>query len=171
MPFLNLDATDLRILRSLQGEGRLSNTELADRVGLSQSPCLRRVKRLERDGFIRGYRAVLEREAVGLAITVFAAFRLDASTREATESLESSLTALPEVVTCHMLSGDSDCLAEIVVPSVKAYEELLNSTLRRLPNVRDIRSNIALKRVKSETPLPLDHIKRPHSQLVEPECT
>ncbi len=171
MPYLNLDAIDLRILRALQDEGRLSNTELAERVGLSQSPCLRRVKRLEQEGFIRGYRAVLERDAVGLSITVFAAIRLDVSTQEAADGLEQSLLALPEVVTCHMLSGDSDCLAEIVVPSVKAYEALLNGTLRRLPNLRDIRSNIALKRVKSETPLPLDHIKRPGGTERDPDCS
>ncbi len=160
MPYIQLDAIDLRILKALQGDGRLTNTELAEVVGLSQSPCLRRVRRLEADGYIRSYRAVLEREAVGLSLTVFVEIKLDTSSRSAAEGLEQALAAMPEVVTCHMLSGESDCLAEVVVPSVKAYEELLNSVLRQLPNVRDIRSNIALKRVKSEAPMPLTHLKR-----------
>ncbi len=161
MPYINLDALDLKILHALQEDGRLSNADLADRVGLSQSPCLRRVRRLEAEGFIRGYRAVLERAAVGLSLTVFAEFRLGTASRDAAEEFERSLAAIPQVVTCHVLSGDSDCLAEIVVPSVEAYQELLTTVLRSLPHVRDIRSNIALKRVKSEAPLPLLHLRRP----------
>ena len=129
MPYIDLDAIDLRILGALQDDGRLSNTELADRIGLSQSPCLRRVRRLEREGFIRSYRAVLDRAAVGLSLTVFAEFRLDNASQSAAEELERGLVALPEVVTCHLLSGNSDCLAEIVVPSVAAYERLLNTVL------------------------------------------
>lgn len=167
MPYIELDAIDLKILTALQGDGRLSNADLSDQVGLSQSPCLRRVKRLEADGFIKSYRAVLERETVGLSLTVFAEFRLGAATQGAAVEFETRLAELPQVVTCHMLSGDSDCLAEIVVPSVAAYERLLSEVLRALPHVRDIRSNIALKRVKSETPMPLDHIKRP---LGKPDC-
>lgn len=160
MPYINLDGTDLRILTALQADGRLTNTELADQVGLSQSPCLRRVRRLEQDGFIRSYRAVLDREAVGLSLTVFVEFKLETSSQVASEMLQRDLLTLPQVVTCHMLSGDVDCLAEIVVPSVKAFETFLNTQLRSLPNVRNIRSNIALKRVKSEMPMPLTHLHR-----------
>lgn len=167
MPYIELDAIDLKILTALQEDGRLSNADLSDRVGLSQSPCLRRVKRLESDGFIKSYRAVLERQAVGLSLTVFAEFKLGNATQEAVEEFQEKLISLPQVVTCHMLSGDSDCLAEIVVPSVTAYEHLLTHKLRSLPHVQDIRSNIALKRVKSETPMPLFHIKRP---LHKPDC-
>ncbi|QBF31550.1 Lrp/AsnC family transcriptional regulator [Thalassococcus sp. S3] len=167
MPYIHLDAIDLKILDALQKDGRLSNSDLSDIVGLSQSPCLRRVKRLEKEGFITSYRAILDREAVGLSLTVFAAFRLKSATPEAAEEFEQRLTALPQVITCHMLSGDSDCLAEIVAPSVAAYQAFLTEHLRALPHVRDIRSNIALKRVKSETPMPLAHIKRP---LDGPDC-
>ncbi len=167
MPYLNLDAIDLRILTALQSDGRLSNTDLAEIVGLSASPCLRRVKRLEKEGFITSYRAILDRQSVGLSLTVFAQFTLGSASAEAAAEFEASLVAIPQVVTCHMLSGDSDCLAEIVAPSVAAYQDLLNTQLRSLPHVRDIRSNIALKWVKSETPMPLDHIKRP---LDAPDC-
>lgn len=167
MPYIQLDAIDLNVLKALQEDGRLSNADLADRVGLSQSPCLRRVRRLEQDGFIRSYRAVLDRQAVGLSLTVFAEFRLGNAAKEAVAEFERSLTDMAEVVTCHMLSGQSDCLAEIVVPSVAAYEALLTEQLRSLPHVQDIRSNIALKRVKSETPMPLTHLKRP---LDKPDC-
>lgn len=167
MPFVNLDAIDLKILDALQGDGRLSNADLADLVGLSASPCLRRVKRLEREGFITSYRAILDRHSVGLSLTIFAQFKLGSATADAAAEFEASLTAIPQVVTCHMLSGDSDCLTEIVAPSVAAYQDLLNNQLRSLPHVRDIRSNIALKLVKSETPMPLEHIKRP---LDGPDC-
>lgn len=161
MPYIDLDGIDLRILTALQGDGRLTNTELADKVGLSQSPCLRRVRRLEKEGFIRQYRAIVDRTAVGLSLTVFVEIKLDNASLEAAEALEREIVEIPEVVTCHMLSGDIDCLAEVVVPSVAAFQALLNDRLRRLPNVRDIRSNIALHRVKSEAPMPLGHLKRP----------
>ena len=173
MPYLELDAIDLRVLNELQSDGRLSNTDLANKVGLSQSPCLRRVRRLEQEGFIRTYRAVIDREAIGLSLTVFVEIKLDNSSQMAAEALEREISEMPQVVTCHMLSGDADCLAEIVVPSVKAYEEFLNTRLRRLSNVRDIRSNIALKRIKSEAPMPLSHIRREttSSQKLEPDCS
>ncbi len=160
MPYIDLDAIDLSILRALQDDGRLTNAELADRVGLSASPCLRRVKRLERDGFVRGYRAVLDREAVGLSLTVFLEIRLATASAEASEAMEHALGDIPQVVACHMLSGPADFLAELVVPNVKAFEHLLSTRLRTLPHVGELRANIALKRIASDKPLPLTHLKR-----------
>lgn len=160
MPYINLDAIDLKILGALQADGRLTNNELADRVGLSPSPCLRRVRRLERDGFIRGYRAVLDRESVGLGLTVFVEIKVEKHSRDNARALQEALTALPEVVACHMVSGTADFIAEIVVTNLKAYERLLTEKLLTLPMIGDIRSNFALTRVKSDAALPLGHLRR-----------
>jgi Lrp/AsnC family leucine-responsive transcriptional regulator len=108
MPYVDLDAIDLRILKSLQEDGRLTNNDLAERVGLSPSPCLRRVRRLEQEGFIRTFRAVLDREAVGLGLTVFVEIKVERHNRENAQALQDALRALPEVVSCHMVSGTAD---------------------------------------------------------------
>ncbi|HEU6442741.1 MAG TPA: Lrp/AsnC family transcriptional regulator [Microvirga sp.] len=160
MPNLDLDAIDLRILRALQADGRLTNQELADQVGLSPSPCLRRVRRLERDGFIRTYRAVLDRESVGLGLTVFVDIKVEKHSRENATALREALAALPEVVACHMVSGSADFIVEIAVANLKAYERLLTERLLTLPMVGDIRSNFALTQVKADAPLPLTHLER-----------
>ena len=152
---MDLDRTDLLILAALQGEGRLTNVELAERVALSPSPCLRRIKRLETASVIRGYRAVLDREAVGLDLTVFVEIKVERHTRENARALQDALAALPEVVSCHMVSGTADFLAEVVVADLRAYEALLTERLLVLPMVADIRSTMSLRRVKSEAFLPL----------------
>jgi Transcriptional regulators len=160
MPYIALDAIDLKILAALQDDGRLSNNELADRVGLSPSPCLRRVRRLERDGFIRAYRAVLDRDSVGLGLTVFVEIKVEKHSRDNARALQEALSGMPEVVACHMVSGTADFVVEIVVPNLKAYERLLTEQLLTLPMIGDIRSNFVLTRAKSEAPLPLSHLKR-----------
>ena len=169
MPYIDLDAIDLRILGALQTDGRLTNQELADQVGLSPSPCLRRVRRLERDGFIRTYRAVLDRESVGLGLTVFVDIKVEKHSRENATALQEALAAMPEVVACHMVSGSADFIAEIVVSNLKAYERLLTEKLLTLPMIGDIRSNFALTRVKSDASLPLTHLKREEPGR-EPDC-
>ena len=160
MPYIALDAIDLRILTSLQEDGRLTNNDLADRVGLSPSPCLRRVRRLEQEGFIRSYRAVLDRESVGLGLTVFVEIKVERHNRENARALQEALGAMPEVVSCHMVSGTADFIAEIVVANLKAYERLLTEKLLTLPMIADIRSNFALTRVKSDGALPLARLRR-----------
>ncbi|WGF89369.1 Lrp/AsnC family transcriptional regulator [Marinivivus vitaminiproducens] len=150
-----LDRIDRRILRALQRDGRLSNVELADEVGLSPSPCLRRVRRLEQEGVIRSYRAVLDREALGLGLTVFVEIRVGRHSRANAAELQAALLELPEVVACHMVSGTADFLAEIVVPDLRVYETLLTERLLALPMVADIRSNVALRRIASERPVPV----------------
>jgi len=169
MPYIDLDGIDLRILSVLQADGRLTNQELADQVGLSPSPCLRRVRRLEREGFIRSYRAVLDREAVGLGLTVFVEIKVEKHSRDNAQALQEALAAMPEVVACHMVSGTADFMAEIVVPNLKAYERLLTEKLLTLPMIGDIRSNFALTRVKSDAALPLTHLKRA-AERREPDC-
>lgn len=150
-----MDATDLRILRVLQDDGRRSNVEVADLIGLSPSPCLRRIKRLEREGLIRGYRAILDREGTGLALTIFVEIRVEKHSKKSAQALHDQLSAMPEVINCHMVSGVADFLAEIVVPDLKSYERLLSERLLILPMIADIRSNFSLRRIKSDAPLPL----------------
>ena len=169
MPYIDLDAIDLRILNALQSDGRLTNQELADQVGLSPSPCLRRVRRLERDGFIRTYRAVLDRDSVGLGLTVFVEIKVEKHSRDNAQALQQALAALPEVIACHMVSGTADFIAEIVVSNLKAYERLLTEKLLILPMIGDIRSNFALTRVKSDAALPLTHLRR-ETERREPDC-
>jgi Lrp/AsnC family transcriptional regulator, leucine-responsive regulatory protein len=106
MPNLNLDAIDAQIIAALQADGRLSNVELADRVGLSPSPCLRRVKRLEREGYIEGYRAVLLRERVGLGLTVFVGVKIEGHANDRAEAFQEAIIAMPEIIACHLVAGD-----------------------------------------------------------------
>ncbi|KAK0351185.1 Lrp/AsnC family transcriptional regulator [Sphingobium sp. 10 DY56-G10] len=156
---MSLDAIDQRILAALQRNGRLTNVELAALVGLSPSPCLRRVRLLEEAGIISGYRATLERDALGLGLTVFVGIKVERHDDEVASALRAAIEALPEVVSCHLVSGEADFLLEAVLPDLAGYEHFLTGTLLKLPGVRDIRSNFAIQRVKSGAPLPLHHLK------------
>ena len=158
MPKNDLDAIDCRIVSALQADGRLSNIDLADRIGLSPSPCLRRVKRLEREGYIEAYRAVLQRDRVGLGFSVFVGVKIDGHANERALGFEKAVVAMPEVVACHMVSGESDYFLEIVVPDLDHYRRFLVDKLLDLPIVREVRSNIAIQTVKAGAPLPLSHL-------------
>lgn len=150
-----LDNFDLAILDALQEDARMTNVDIAARVNLSPSPCLRRVRALEKDGVVRGYRADIDRRAVGLELTVFVFFKVIRHSRENAGNLQDALLALPEVVACHMISGEADFLAEVVVEDLAAYERLLTEKLLTLPEVTDIRSNFAIRTVKANGPLKL----------------
>ena len=158
MPNLDLDAIDRRIIAALQDDGRLSNVELADRVGLSPSPCLRRVKRLEREGYIEAYRATLQRGRIGLGFTVFVGVKIEAHANERAETFEEAIAAMPEIVSCHMVSGEADYLLEVVVPDLQHYQRFLVGKLLNLRIVKEVRSNIAIQTLKAGAPLPLDHL-------------
>ena len=158
MPNPDLDAIDCRILAALQAEGRLSNVELAERVGLSPSPCLRRVQRLERDGYIEAYRAVLGRRRIGLGFTVFIGIKIDAHADERADEMREAIVAMPEVVACHMVSGEADYLLEVVVPDLEHYERFLLDRLLALTIIKEVRSNIAIQTAKVAAPLPLGHL-------------
>lgn len=155
MPILELDAIDRRILAELQADARLSNVELADRVGLSPSPCLRRVRLLEAAGVISGYHAALDRQAVGLGLTVFVGIKVERHEPVSAEAFRTAVKALPEVVSCHLVSGEADFLVQVTVADLAAYEKLLLGTLLSLPGVTDIRSNFAIQTVKAHGPLPV----------------
>lgn len=155
---MKLDAFDRRILEALQRDGRLSNVQLADEIGLSASPCLRRVRILEEAGVIRGYQASLDRDEVGLGLTVFVGVKVDRHHEEDAEAFRRAVTALPEVVSAFLVSGESDFLLQVVLPDLRGYERFLTGVLLKLPGVRDIRSNFAIQAVKSPAPLPLNHL-------------
>ncbi|MGY2051848.1 Lrp/AsnC family transcriptional regulator [Methylobacterium sp. JK268] len=158
MPQPTLDAIDRRVLAALQREARLTNVQLADEVGLSPSPCLRRLRRLERDGVIAGYAARLDRAGIGLGLTVFVEVRVGRHHEEATAAIREAVATVPAIVSCHLVSGQADFLLQVVVPDLAAYERLLLDTLLRLPGVSDVRSNFAIQTVKAEGPLPLGHL-------------
>jgi Lrp/AsnC family leucine-responsive transcriptional regulator len=150
-----MDATDREILRLLQEDGRLSNAALAERVHLSPSPCLRRLKRLEQAGVIERYRAILDRRRVGLGLTVFVEIKVEGHTDETATHLQDTFRAMDEVVACHIVSGPADFLLEVVVPDLEHYERLLLGRLLKLRGVSDVRSNFAIRTVKSNGALPL----------------
>jgi Lrp/AsnC family transcriptional regulator, leucine-responsive regulatory protein len=158
MPKLDLDPIDCRIVAALQADGRLSNVELAERVGLSPSPCLRRVKRLERDGYIEAYRALLQRNRLGLGLTVFVGVKIDGHADERADALQEAIVAMPEIVACHMVSGEADYLLEVVVPDLDHYQRFLLGKLLNLPIIKEVRSNIAIQTLKAAAPLPLNHL-------------
>jgi Lrp/AsnC family transcriptional regulator, leucine-responsive regulatory protein len=153
-----LDRVDRRLLEVLQREGRLSNVALAERVHLSPSPCLRRLKALEQAGVIDGYRAVLDREAIGLGLTVFVEIKVEGHSEDTAAAIEDAVAKMPEVVSCHIVSGAADFLLEVVVPDLRAYERLLLGSLLKLPSISDVRSNFAIREVKAASPLPLGHL-------------
>jgi Lrp/AsnC family leucine-responsive transcriptional regulator len=158
MPKSNLDAIDRRIVAALQADGRLSNVELAGEVGLSPSPCLRRVRCLEREGYIDGYRAALRRDRVGLGLSVFLGVKIDAHANERALTFEKAVVGMPEVIACHLVSGEADYILEVVVPDLADYQRFLVGKLLNLPIVREVRSNIAIQTLKAGAPLPLGHL-------------
>jgi Lrp/AsnC family transcriptional regulator, leucine-responsive regulatory protein len=150
-----LDQIDRRMLEILQEDGRISNAALADRLHLSPSPCLRRMRALERQGVISGYRAVLDRTTLGLGLTVFVELKVGSPSDRTAKAGADALAAVPEVVSAYVVSGSADFLLEVVVADLPAYERLLFDTLLKLPHVGDVRSNFALRTVKRPGPLPL----------------
>lgn len=160
MPTIALDAFDQRILAALQQDGRLSNVQLAEQIGLSPSPCLRRVRLLEEAGVIRRYQADLDRDSIGLGLTVFVGIKVERHHEEQAECFRQAVIGLPEVISVHLVSGEADFLLQVVVPDLRAYEHFLTGTLLKLPGVRDIRSNFAIQTVKAPGPLPLHHLPR-----------
>ncbi|MGY8870795.1 MAG: Lrp/AsnC family transcriptional regulator [Pseudomonadales bacterium] len=151
-----MDKVDYKIASLLQQDGRLSNVELSDKIDLSPSPCLRRVKKLEEEGVITGYYAALDRQLIGLGMTIFVDVSLDNHRDEASLQFESAILAMDKVISCFVVSGASDYRLEVVVSDLLTYEAWLK-TLQRLPIVKDIQSNFAIRAVKTTAPLPLKY--------------
>lgn len=158
MARFKLDRIDRRILAHLQVEGNLANNELAEKVGLSPSPCLRRVKALEEAGVISRYVALVDPASVDLPVNVFVSVSLDRQVEERLDSFEAAVMARPEVLECYLMTGDADYLLRVVVPDLASYERFLKEHLTRIPGIASIRSGFALKQVRYRTALPLDHL-------------
>jgi Lrp/AsnC family transcriptional regulator len=151
-----LDAIDLRILDLLQKDASLTAAQVAEQVGLSQSPCWRRIDRLEQQGYIRRRVALLDRQRLGLGVMVFVHVKLSRGARRSLAQFEAAMRDFPEVQECYMLMGETDFLIKVVTRDVASYETFLREKLARIPAVRDVRSNMALTPVKEGTELPLD---------------
>lgn len=155
-----LDRIDLRILNELQQNGRISNVELAKRVGLSATPCLERVKRLEANGFIEGYAAKLNPMKLAASLLVFVEIRLSRTSPDVFEEFKQAVTKLPTILECHLVSGDFDYLLKARVADMKAYRKLLGETLLMLPGVSASRSYMVMEEVKETSLLPINPDRR-----------
>ena len=154
MPKKNLDATDRKILELLQADGRMSLAELAEKVGLSPSPCLRRVRMLE-DGVISRYVAVLDQRAVGLPVSVFVSIKLEKQRQESLDRFAKAIARWPEVLECYLMTGPRDYWMRVVVPDLEAYERFVKQKLTRLEGIASIESSFALEQVKYTNVLPV----------------
>ena len=150
-----LDAIDRKILRLLQGNGRLTNLELAEQVGLSPSPCLRRIKRLEDEGFIKHFVAVVDQDKVGLGVSVFVQIKVESQELQALGRFETTIRRWPEVLECYLMTGPRDYLLRVVVEDVAAYERFIKEKLTKLEGISTMESSFALSQVKYTNQLPI----------------
>jgi Lrp/AsnC family leucine-responsive transcriptional regulator len=153
---IQLDEIDRHILQELQEDARISNRELASRVGLSAAPCLRRVRQLEQAGIIQKYVALLDPVALHVGVTVFVEVSLDQQTQDRVEVFEKAIARREEVLECYLMSGEIDYLLRVVVPDVASYERFLKEWLARVESVAKIRSNVAFRQIKYSTSLALE---------------
>ena len=150
-----LDRVDRRILRALQDDGRMTNVELARRAEISAPPCLRRVRALEGAGYIRGYHADINAEALGYGVTVFAQVGLSSQAEADLKAFEALMQSWPEVRECHMLAGETDFLLRIVAVDWDAYQRFLTTRLTAAPNVTHVKSALAIRTCKSVPGVPI----------------
>ncbi len=155
-----LDKYDLAILGALQRDARLTNAELAQRVGLSAAPCWRRVRALEESGFIRGYRAEIDRHKIGLGVLAFVRLDAERSTGELTQAMERAIAQIPEVVSCHYISGTGTFELQVVARDLDSFSQFARGVLLNLPNVKDMHTSFSLGEVKAGGALPLAHLEQ-----------
>ena len=153
-----LDKFDVAILAQLQTDARQTNAELASRVGLSAAPCWRRVRALEEAGFITGYRAEINRHKIGLGVLAFVRLDADRNNGGATRLLEEAIKKMPEVVSCHYISGTGTFELQVVARDLEAFSKFALQKLMNLPNVKDIHTSFSLGEVKASSALPLGHL-------------
>ncbi len=151
---ISLDSTDRRMLRLLQGNGRMTNQELSERIGLSPSPCLRRLRRLEEAGVIRGYAAKVDQKAYGLPVTVFVSVRLTRQNEEEIAAFEQAVAGWDEVSACYLMTGTQDYLLHVVGEGIEAYERFVKTRLTRLRCIAAIESNFVMGVVKEGAVFP-----------------
>jgi Lrp/AsnC family leucine-responsive transcriptional regulator len=150
-----LDAVDQWILETLQADGRLTATDLAEKVGITTSPCLRRLRLLEEAGIIRGYTALIDQTKVGLPISVFVSIKLERQSEDAMERFETAVRRCPEVLECYLMTGPRDYLLRVVARDLDDYERFVKGTLTRISGIANIESSFALGQVKHSNILPL----------------
>ncbi len=153
-----LDKFDIAILNELQADARLTNAELAQRVGLSAAPCWRRVRALEEQGFIKGYRAEIDRHKIGLGVLAFVRLDADRSTGNLTRAMEEAIRQIPEVVACHYISGTGTFELQVVARDLDSFSQFARDVLLNLPNVKDMHTSFSLGEVKASGALPLAHL-------------
>jgi Lrp/AsnC family leucine-responsive transcriptional regulator len=155
-----LDKFDLAILMQLQQDARQTNAELASRVGLSAAPCWRRVKALEKEGYITGYSATLDRKKIGLGVFAFVRVDAERNTGDATRALEEAIRQLPEVIACHYISGNGTFELQVVSKDLDSFSRFAQNSLLNLPNVKDLQTSFSLGEVKGNASLPLTHLAK-----------
>ena len=156
----SIDKFDLAILQELQAHGRLTNAELAQRVGLSAAPCWRRVRALEESGFIKGYHAEIDRRKIGLGVLAFVRLDTERANSEVTRKIEEAIRKLPEIVACHYISGTGMFELQVVAQDLDAFSRFALNSLMNLPNVKDLHTSFSLGEVKAGAALPLGHLAR-----------
>ena len=149
-----MDRIDRKLISELQRDGRLTNQELSERVSLSPSPCLRRLRQLEQEGVIEGYTAIVNQEACGLHITAFVSIRLEKQTDKTIQAFEGGIRDLDEIVACYLMSGSSDYLLQVLSPSLKDYEAFIRDKLSRTPGIGKLETHFAFGQVKHNTVFP-----------------
>ena len=153
-----LDKFDIAILHQLQADGRLTNAELANRVGLSAAPCWRRVRALEEAGVILGYRAEINRTQIGLGVLAFVRIDAERNSGDALRQMETAIRDIPEIVSCHYISGSGTFELQVVCPDLNHFSRFAREVLINLPNVKDLHTSFSLGEVKAAGALPLSHL-------------
>ncbi|QXX80863.1 Lrp/AsnC family transcriptional regulator [Providencia sp. R33] len=143
-----IDKTEIKILSLLQADARITNHELAEKVGMSASPCWRRVKKLEEDNIIQGYRAILNRKKIGLGVMVFVRVIIDSDSEAEAQKFEQEVSELENVVACYSIGGDTDFLLQVVSHDLDSYADFAMSVIRRLPGIKEMQSMFVLKEIK-----------------------
>lgn len=152
---MSLTKTDIRILEQLQLDARITNQNLADAIGLSPSPCWRKVRKLEEDDIIQGYRAVLNRKKIGLNMMVFIRVTIDSHSEAEARKFEAEVAALENVVACYSIGGDADFLLQVVAADMDRYADFAMSVIRRLPGIKEMQSMFVLKEIKAQSAWPI----------------
>ncbi|MEX0318826.1 MULTISPECIES: Lrp/AsnC family transcriptional regulator [unclassified Ruegeria] len=150
-----MDLIDRKIVRALQRDGRMTVTELAETVGLSPTPCARRLDRLQRDGVITGYAAQVDPAKLGLGVSIFVSVELDKQDRAAIDSFERAIRACEEVMECYLMTGSRDILLRVVASDLSAFDAFLEHRLMQIPGIRNLRSNFALRAMVKREVLPM----------------
>ncbi len=152
---MKLDHIDHKILKHLQENARITNAELADKVGLSPTPCLRRLRRLENDGIIKGYHTEVNREALGVNVTVIILVKLEREDDKTLREFENAIKDREEVMECYLVTGKFDYFIRVLIPTLSAYEAFLSETILRMPNIATVESSFTLREVTRKIVMPL----------------